>query len=1115
MDEQQQQTQMRHAEGLEPTPNATSTQSRWREIVSLVCLTLVGLALLDTAIETSLGRAGVALRLSVALLVLAFFVLLGISWKRTQWATKALASVFFSLVLAGVTAWLPGGLDNGIVVARQPTSSVLEALTGLAVLIAGVAFVRLRVPLWLRSVGAVLAAYGLSAFVLALVTGQSFVSLFHEQSFWAHMPMWLQGAFIGAALIPLAILANVTTVLLSRRHRPTQRWHWQVDVSLALAAVIAAAGFVSHTSSAISGQGESRSLPGGSASGGIASGGIASGGIGSGGIVDLVHHVVSGDELTDVNVALEDNGGAIEVINGIWHSGRPDTVPPGDVPSEFCGGGFNGRRLIDGRMEPIWAGDPPNDPSNPPHPVMLPAVPVEIVLSFYRHQTALVGAVVITPGKDPARAPKDVEISVSNASPGEGFQNVGSGTLPADSGVHKITFPPVEARYLKVRVLSNQGGVDSGASKPTVEIAELQVLEARRKGYVSIRDRNPDLPNWKGSPRYAAQRGIEWLQPAAIGWGMNQNCFGCHIQSQAAMGLAVAAKNDYIVSHKCTKDLADFTVAKQQQDGSYIRADEGSTQFAAMGLSYWDDLEGVKQNPALLKSVDYLLTKQKGTGDMPYGSPGCDGLAVVQGPIMATANSLVAFKRASAETHDVRYKEAADRAFAWIAAAQPPNEGFSTQDKVFKILTLAKFGGPEQKPAIQQLVEELIRDQRPTGGWSECTLPDRPPNQGDWGGFREANPFSTGQVLYAFKQAGVSITSSPFIKGVKYLLGAQKEDGSWAADSNIMHTMGASYAPTMWAVIGLAGSFGQITTGGLQIVAEMDPAKAVAARNLEIILDVSGSMISKLGKSTRIGTARQVLRDVLAKLPDDFNVGLRVYAHRYSYKDAKRSCTDTELLVPIQKLDRQRILSTVDNLKPRGDTPLIYSVRQTPGDLKAVGGGSVIVITDGQETCSGDQEHTRKAAAEAAEELKAAGFPVTLNIVGFTLKGTEKERAEQVMLPFAEATGGHYYYAENGEALARALSLAALNKFPYEVFDSSGQQVAKGQAGPLSEALQPGDYKVVVHAGDQELTEQVRVTAKTDTVLKIVGQGERFVLEHDQAQAEQPAKQTAVGQGTH
>ena len=118
------------------------------------------------------------------------------------------------------------------------------------------------------------------------------------------------------------------------------------------------------------------------------------------------------------------------------------------------------------------------------------------------------------------------------------------------------------------------------------------------------------------------------------------------------------------------------------------------------------------------------------------------------------------------------------------------------------------------------------------------------------------------------------------------------------------------------------------------------------------------------------------------------------------------------------------------------------------------------------------------------------------------------------MSPFAEATGGHYYYAENGEALARALALAALNKFPYEVLDSSGQQVAKGQAGPLSEALQPGDYKVVVHAGDQELTEKVTVTAKTDTVLKVVRKGNQFVLEHVPVQPSEPTKTAATGPRT-
>ena len=138
-------------------------------------------------------------------------------------------------------------------------------------------------------------------------------------------------------------------------------------------------------------------------------------------------------------------------------------------------------------------------------------------------------------------------------------------------------------------------------------------------------------------------------------------------------------------------------------------------------------------------------------------------------------------------------------------------------------------------------------------------------------------------------------------------------------------------------------------------------------------------------------------------------------------------------MAPIQKLDRDRLLSFVDKVQPRGETPLVYSTLQTPADLKAVGGGSVILITDGEESCGGD-------ASKAADELKAAGVSVTLNIVGFTLKGKEVERQ---LTSLAESTGGHYYSAENGETLSRALMIAALQRFPYTVFDAAGHKIYK------------------------------------------------------------------------
>jgi hypothetical protein len=764
-------------------------------------------------------------------------------------------------------------------------------------------------------------------------------------------------------------------------------------------------------------------------------------------VVATLPPAASNPDLPGADLALDDNGGAVESITGEY------------------GAGPDGLRLIDGKPDPLWSwrGSALRD------------LPLEIVFSFYKHLPALVTGVVIempppdSSGALNGNAPKDVEIWTSMEGADTGFAKAAATTLVPAPAPQTVVFASIEARYVKLRVLSVQGPV---WALSRVDLAGVRVLEAQRAGYSSLSARNPDLADWKDSPRHAAQHGIDWLQPAAIAWQKDHNCFGCHIQAQAVMGLAIAKKNNYRINDRVVQELVEFTASQQHADGSYVREDTGepSTQFAAMELAYWDDLRGVDRNPTLIKSVDWLAARQSPAGHFPYKEwLACGVRAVEQGTMMTTANSLVAFERAFAETRDARYREAADRARGWIVATEP----VTTQDKVFKILALTRSAGDDRRPIVERIVEQLIVEQHPAGGWRECNDPST----------NGPNPFSTGEVLYAFKQAGVSVNSSPFVRGVKYLLGTQNADGSWPADARAFHTSGAPHATSMWAIIGLAGSFGTVKTGELQIATDRSPERAAARRNIEIILDLSGSMKLPLGTSTRIDTARRTLRDVLQKLPDDFNVGLRVYAHRYSARQ-KETCTDTELVSPIAPLDRRRILETADRLQPRGETPLVYSILQAPADLRASGGGSVIVITDGEETCGGDP-------VKAARQLEDAGLPLTLNIVGFTLSG---KKVEQDLTAFAEATGGHYYSAQSGDALAHAISMAALTRIPYSVYDARGTQVAKGTAGPLAEQLPPGEYKVVVQAGDQTLTGTVNVSVGAIAVLQVTQRDGRFQL---------------------
>ena len=301
--------------------------------------------------------------------------------------------------------------------------------------------------------------------------------------------------------------------------------------------------------------------------------------------------------------------------------------------------------------------------------------------------------------------------------------------------------------------------------------------------------------------------------------------------------------------------------------------------------------------------------------------------------------------------------------------------------------------------------------------------------------------------------------------------------------------------PVWFAVRGAAGgavetlclAIDALRRGHLSVTADLGgaaPASAPARKNLLVILDLSGSMNEALGKSTRIATARQVLHRVLANVPDDFNVGLRVYGDRYGSK-AKETCTDSHLVQAVQKIDRPSLFKIIDGAKPRGETPLVYSVRQAIGDLKAAGGGSVVLITDGEESCGGD--FTAAAAA-----IKQSGLDFHLDIVGFTLVG---QQARKALGGLAAATGGAYYGAQDGAALSRALTAATITAFPFTVQDAGGHVVASGQAGDAGHDLDAGDYTVIVQAGDQTLTlPHVTVALGQTASVHVTRKGDSFVV---------------------
>jgi len=744
------------------------------------------------------------------------------------------------------------------------------------------------------------------------------------------------------------------------------------------------------------------------------------------------------------NIAAADMGGAVE------------------EQTDNYGPGFTGRRLVDGLLQPAWIVDTRTKSQQ-----FWLTYPQEAVLSFFEREPAEIDAVTIVLPDPATLAPKDIEIWTSMTSPSENFARRATATLEAKPGETTIEFDAVEAKFVKLKILS-------GHERPALEIAEIRVREADRSGYTPLFVRAPMVKHWKGSPREGAQRGLDWLQQAGVDWTKANGCFGCHVQAQVLMGQAVAFKHGYRVNLRAMRAIYDHTRG-QSSNGYWWNPSNSATAFGAMGVTHAVEVLGTeddKKYPYLanglqVEAANVLVQSQREDGAQPVDEV---NPPIVQGSFMTTGNALVALKWAAAHNQNPKYDAAAERGLAWIASHEPE----TTQDKIFKIISLMHYGTPDQKRQAWSVVETLAAEQQPDGGWKENAAAPG------------SNAIGTGQVLYAFKQAGVSIHGEMFRRGVDFLLGHQSKDpealnnGSWVA-MNTASVRPTDFAHTMWAVIGLAGAYGPEPTGALQIVKQQGDKPP--ARNLVIVLDVSGSMNAKLGATTRWKTALGMMKEVVDALPDDLNVGLRVYGHRQSSK-SPQTCKDTELVVPIAKLDRAKILKATSRLKPRGETPLIYSSLQAVEDLKEAGGGSVVLITDGEESCRGD-------AKQAAAQIAASGVDVTLNIVGFTLTG---EAAAAELGALASSTGGRYYAAQDGAQLSRAVKLAALNRLPYDILDSSGKVLVSGQTSELSRELPPGKYRIRIDALGQVLEEPLTIVPNQTTSLGFGVENDQFVI---------------------
>lgn len=216
---------------------------------------------------------------------------------------------------------------------------------------------------------------------------------------------------------------------------------------------------------------------------------------------------------------------------------------------------------------------------------------------------------------------------------------------------------------------------------------------------------------------------------------------------------------------------------------------------------------------------------------------------------------------------------------------------------------------------------------------------------------------------------------------------------------------------------------------------------------LLLVMDASGSMngVDDDGVPL-IDGAKEALNGVVDALPEGTPVGLRVYGHRVPDDDRERGCEDTELIQPVEPLDRARMKETIAGFEAKGFTPIGYSLRQAANDLPAEGPRTIVLVSDGEDTCS------PPPPCEVARELAAQGIDVKVETVGFFVQ--DNQQAQRQLRCIAEETGGAYRSADSAEELVQELE--TISSRAARTFVAQGEQ-AMGAPTPVdADTIEPG-----------------------------------------------------------
>ncbi len=179
------------------------------------------------------------------------------------------------------------------------------------------------------------------------------------------------------------------------------------------------------------------------------------------------------------------------------------------------------------------------------------------------------------------------------------------------------------------------------------------------------------------------------------------------------------------------------------------------------------------------------------------------------------------------------------------------------------------------------------------------------------------------------------------------------------------------------------------------------------------ILDFSNSMTEYLEGRRKVDLMIDTMKSILPNLNPNIAVGLRIYGHKMGFTPFE-ACRASMLVSPIAVSNGINIRNSLLDIKPRGMTPITYSLKQAvKNDFRGFSGKKhIILLSDGGENCD-------ESPCTYVLELIKVRKDVTIDVIAFNIDNEDDlSQLECTSL----VTSGKFYNAKTAAQLARSLN---------------------------------------------------------------------------------------------